>query len=164
MLNGSHMQNDTGFAPDHAWQEVLVASHSRKQIHTERLLPVFVGQGRIASIRSIRSADTVHQDVDPAPLAKDTIGKLLYPGRTPQVRLNEKRGPLTFGQRGAGGRGDLRSRQKKAAYHGLTGAFGSTRHQDPPIFELLWVGRKRIVIVHLGISSVAQERVCHYTP
>jgi hypothetical protein len=84
MLNGSHMQNDADSAFDHPRQELLVASHSRKQVHIERLLPVFVGQGRIASIRSIRSADTVHQDVDPAPLAKDTIGKLLYSCRTPQ--------------------------------------------------------------------------------
>ena len=130
MLNGRHMQNDTGFAFDHARQEVLVASHSRKQVHTERLLPVFVGQGRIASIRSIRSADTVHQDVDPAPLAKDTIGKLLYPGRASQIGLNEKRGPLIFGQWRSSSRCHLRPRQKKAAYHRFAGTFGSTRNQD----------------------------------
>src|SRR6266851_3885951 len=98
MLNGSLMQNDADFALDHARQEVLVASHSCKQVQTERLLPVFVGQGRIASIRSIRSADTVHQDVDSAQLAKDTVGELLYSGRTPQVSLNEKRRSLLFGQ------------------------------------------------------------------
>src|SRR5882757_4227449 len=94
MLNGSHMQNDTGLALDHARQEVLVASYGRQQVHTQRLLPVFVGQGRIASIRGIRSTDTVHQDVDSAPRAKDTVGKQLYAGRTPQVRLNEKRRSL----------------------------------------------------------------------
>src|ERR1700731_4434881 len=99
MLNGSHMQNDTSFAPDHARQEVLVASDSRKQVHTERLLPVFVGQCRVPSIGGIRSADTVHQDIDSAPLAKDPAGKLLYSGRTPQVSLYEKRRSLIFGQR-----------------------------------------------------------------
>src|SRR5690349_14149448 len=108
MLYGSHMQNNTGFALDHACEKVLVASHGRKQVHTERLLPVFVGERRIATIRRIRSADTVDQDVDSAPFAKDTVGELLYARRTPQVSLNEERGSLIFGQRRAGCRGHLR--------------------------------------------------------
>src|SRR5207342_2194999 len=106
------------------------------------LLPVFVGQGRIASIRSIRSADTVHQDVDSAPLAKDAVGELLYSGRTPQVSLNEEGGSLPVGQRRSGCRGDLCPGQKKAVHHGFASAFGSPRYQDSHILELFCIDRK----------------------
>jgi hypothetical protein len=50
----------------------------------------------------------------------------------------------------------LRPGQKKAAHHGFASAFGSTRYQDPRIFELFSVDMKGIASLHLGISSVAQ--------
>jgi len=166
MLNGSHMQNDTGFALDHACQEVLVASHSRKQVHTKRFLPVF----RWSGPHSLHSEHPIRRHSSPGcrlppPLAKDTVGELpVFRPELPKSNLNEKRRSLIFGQRRAGCRGDFAPRTEESGapwlrqrlwFHPLPG----TRL----FFELFCVDMKGIVILHLGISSVAQRRVCHHT-
>src|SRR6267378_6445105 len=118
------------------------------EVQVQCALPVLFRQSGVASIRSIRTSNAVDEDVDATPLVQETVGKLRDTLHAAKIRLHKERGLLSLRQRRTSSRSNRGPCHTKAAHDGLSGAFGSTRHEDTLVFEL--VGNKEMRVVHHG--------------
>src|SRR5258708_12970516 len=76
MLNRRNMNNNARPALDHPRKKRSIQANCRQQIHIESSLPIVVRKSLESTIRSLRSAKTVHENVQPIPLLLDALDNL----------------------------------------------------------------------------------------
>src|ERR1700731_837665 len=111
MLNRRNMNNNAGSALDHPGKKRSIQANCRQQIDIESSLPIVVRKCPESTIRSLRSAKTVHENIQPMPLLLDAVDNLLYPVCSADVCLHEQGWVLSLRQLGACRRSDRRTAQ-----------------------------------------------------
>src|SRR5690349_24971021 len=125
MLNRRNMNNNAGSALDHSRKERSIHANGRQQIHIESSLPIIVRKCLESTIRSLRSAKTVHENIQPMPLLLDAVDNLLDTVWSADVCLHEQRWVLSLRQWGACRRCDRRAAQKEATHDRLSHSLGA---------------------------------------
>src|ERR1700747_819950 len=90
MLNRRNMNNNAGSALDHFWKKRSIQANCRQQIHIESSLPIVVRKCPESTIRGLRSAKTVHENIQPMPLLLDALDNLLDAVRSADICLHEQ--------------------------------------------------------------------------
>src|ERR1700757_4207708 len=128
MLNRRNMNNNAGPALDHSGKKRSIQANCRQQIDIESSLPILVRKCPESTIRSVRSAKTVHENIQPKPLLLDVLDNLLDPLCSADVCLHEQGWVLSLTQRGACRRCDRRTAQQEAAYDRLSHSLGAASY------------------------------------
>src|SRR4029077_12986430 len=105
------MNNNTGPALDHPRNKRSIQANRRQQIHIESSLPIVVRKCPESTIRSLRSAKTVHENIQPMPLLRDAVDNLLDTLCRADVCLHEQGWVLSLRQWGTGRRCARRTAQ-----------------------------------------------------
>src|ERR1700746_3471601 len=111
MLNRRNMNNNAGPALDHPGKKRSIQANCRQQIDIESSLPIVVGKCPESTIRSVRSAKTVHENIKPMPLLLDAPDNFPDTICSADVCLHEQGWVLSFRQWGACRRCDRRTAQ-----------------------------------------------------
>src|SRR6476660_3982173 len=111
MLNRRNMNNNARPALDHPRKKRSIQADCRQQIHVESSLPMVVRKCQESTIWSLRSAKTVHENIQPMPLLLDAVDNLLDTVCSAHVCLHEQGWVLSFRQWGACRRCDRRTAQ-----------------------------------------------------
>src|ERR1700751_3415987 len=111
MLNRRNMNNNAGPALDHPGKKRSIQANCRQQINIESSLPVVVRKCPESTIWGLRSAKTVHENIQPMPLLLDAVDNLLDTLCRADVCLHEQGWVLSLRQWGACRRCDLRTAQ-----------------------------------------------------
>src|SRR6478672_3884073 len=111
MLNRRNMNNNACPALDHLRKKRSIQANRRQQIHIESSLPIVVRKCPESAIRSLRSAKTVHENIQAMPLLLDAVDNLPDTICSADVCLHEQGWVLSFRQWGACRRCDRRTAQ-----------------------------------------------------
>src|ERR1700758_1477231 len=101
MLNRRNMNNNACPALDHLRKKRSIQANRRQQIHIESSLPIVVRKCPESAIRSLRSAKTVHENIQAMPLLLDAVDNLPDTICSADVCLHEQGWVLSFRQWGA---------------------------------------------------------------
>src|SRR5260370_4542860 len=105
------MNNNACPAIDHFRKKRSIQANCRQQIRIESSLPIVVRKCPESTIRSLRSAKTVHENIQPMPLLLDAVDNLPDTVCSADVCLHEQRWALSLRQWGACRRCDRRTAQ-----------------------------------------------------
>src|ERR1700757_25533 len=120
MLNRRNMNNNAGSALDHPGKKRSIQANCRQQIDIESSLPIVVCECLESTIWSLRSAKTVHENIQPKPLLLDALDNFRDTVWGADVCLHEQGWVLSLRQRGACCRCDCRTAQQEAAHDRLS--------------------------------------------
>jgi hypothetical protein len=95
------MNYHAGMAFDHPWKKCTIQSNRRQQIYIEGSLPVVIRERSKSAIRRFRSAEAIHEDIQPIPCLLDAANHLLNAFGSADVGLHEYRCALSVRQWGA---------------------------------------------------------------
>src|ERR1700741_5555111 len=124
MFNRRNMNNNAGPALDHSGKKRSIQANCRQQIDIESSLPIVVCKCSESTIGSLRSAKTVHENIQSMPLLVDALDNFLDTVCSGDVCLHEQGWVLSLSQRGACRRCDRRTAQQEAAYDRLSHFLG----------------------------------------
>src|ERR1700751_3547129 len=125
MLNRRNMNNNAGSAVDHPGKKRSIQANCRQQVHIESSLPIVVRKCLESTIRRLRSAKTVHENIQPMPLLLDALDNLLDTLWSADVCLHEQGWVLSLRQGGTGRRCDRRTAQQEAGQDRLSHSLGA---------------------------------------
>src|ERR1700719_1307526 len=148
MGDGRDMNDDSILAFDHAGKESAVQADGGEQIDVQYPLPVLVGEHFESACFCFRSADIIHQDVEPTPLSLNAIDDVLDTTGRSDIRLYKERRILAVSclrSRGSGHRG---AAQCKAACNRFPYTLRATGHENTLAFELAAKNGKWIAVCH----------------
>src|ERR1700688_3121068 len=111
MLNRRNMNNKARPALDHPREKRSIQANRRQQIHIESSLPIILRKCAESTIRGLRSAKTVHENIHPLPLLLDAVDNLLDTVCSADVCLHEQGWVLSLRQWGPCRRCDRRTAQ-----------------------------------------------------
>src|SRR5258708_14036826 len=90
MLKRRNMNNNARPALDHPRKKRSIQANCRQQIHIESSLPIVVRKCLESTIRGLRSAKTVHENIQPMPLLLDAVDNLPDTVYSAAVCLHDK--------------------------------------------------------------------------
>src|SRR6201993_2935973 len=122
------MNNNAGPALDHPRKKRSIQANCRQQIDIESFLPVVVRKCPKSTIRSLRSAKTVHENIQPMPLLLDALDNLLDTLSSADICLHEQGWVLSLRQWGACRRCDRCTAQQEAAHDRLSHSLGAASY------------------------------------
>src|ERR1700746_1846509 len=128
MLNRRNMNNNAGPALDHPRNKRSIQANRHQQIHIESSLPIVVCKSPESPMRSLRSAKTVHENIQPMPLLLDAVDNLLDTLCRADVCLHEQGWVLFLRQWGACRGCDRRTAQQEAAHDRLSHSLGAASY------------------------------------
>src|SRR5580704_8565197 len=148
MSDGRNMNDDSRLTFDHAGKESAVQANGGEQVDLQYPLPVLVGEHLESARFCFRSADIIHQDVEPAPLSLNAIDDVLDTAGRSDIRLYKEKRILAVSclrSRGGGHRGTA---QCKAACNRFPYSLRATGHENTLAFELTAQNGKWIAVCH----------------
>src|SRR5258708_16556806 len=131
MLKRRNMNNNARPALDHPRKKLSIQANCRQQIHIESSLPIVVRKCPESTIRSLRSAKTVHENIQPMPLLLDAVDNLLDTLCSADVCLPDQGWVLSLTQWGACRRCDRCTAQYEPTHDRLSRSLPATRDSTP---------------------------------